>query len=255
MEQYQPIAILKPFIKRFLILESEHGMVNRILPDTSIAMAFRLKGKVIYHENGTQHNLPASVITGIRKSSRLIDYAKNTANLLVIFKEGGASAFLKEPLYELGGFSVSLDYLFHPSKVQAVEEELAGATANSQRIMIVERFLVSQLKKTQPDQLINEAIDTIMLSKGDIKIKNLVAGLPISRDPFEKRFRKITGTSPKHFSVIVRLKNLIDTYSGELSFTEAAYNAGYFDQAHFIKDFRSFTGLTPHAFFKTPTMW
>jgi|RhiMetdeSRZDD1v2_1073273.scaffolds.fasta_scaffold05536_7 AraC-like DNA-binding protein len=255
MEQYQPIDILKPFIKRFLILESEHGMVNRILPDTSIVMAFRLKGNVIYNENGTHYNLPASVITGIRESSRLIDYAQNTANLLVIFKEGGAAAFFKEPLNELGGISVSLDYLFHQSKVQAVEEELAGATANNQRIMIIERFLISQLKKTQPDPLINEAINTIRLSKGDIKIKNLIAGLPISRDPFEKRFRKITGTSPKHFSVIVRLKNLIDTWENKLSFTEAAYDAGYFDQAHFIKDFRSFTGLTPHEFFKTPVGW
>ncbi len=59
----------------------------------------------------------------------------------------------------------------------------------------------------------SEAIQKIKLSKGDIKIKELVAGLPISRDPFEKRFRKITGTSPKHFAAITRLKSLIDNYT------------------------------------------
>jgi methylphosphotriester-DNA--protein-cysteine methyltransferase len=114
---------------------------------------------------------------------------------------------------------------------------------------------LSELKDTQPDLLIGEAIQQIRLSKGDIKIKELLSGLPISRDPFEKRFRKITGTSPKHFAAIIRLQNLIENYSGAVSLTEAAYSAGYYDQAHFIKDFRSFTGQAPLDFFKTPPMW
>jgi AraC-like DNA-binding protein len=139
--------------------------------------------------------------------------------------------------------------------VNAIEEELATAGNDNQRILIVERFLLSELKKTTTDLLVSEAIQKIKLSKGDIKIKDLLTELPVSRDAFEKRFRKITGTSPKHFSVIIRIKNLIGNYSETISLTEAAYSAGYFDQAHFIKDFRSFTGQTPHDFFKTPPLW
>jgi AraC-like DNA-binding protein len=255
MAQFLPSPALQPYIKKFLIIECEQGMVNRILPDTSIVIAFRLRGHVSYSANGATHDLPQSVISGIRESSRLVDYAKDTANLLVIFKEGGAAAFFKDPLHELGSISVSLDYLIDPSKVIAIEEELAAACNDNQRILIVERFLLSELKKTPSDLLIGEAIQKIKLSKGDIKIKELVAGLPISRDPFEKRFRKITGTSPKHFAAIIRLKNLIENYTDTHSFTEAAYSAGYYDQAHFIKDFRSFTGQTPHDFFKAPPLW
>lgn len=229
--------------------------MNRILPDTSIVIAFRLRGHVSFSDNGTAHNLPQTVISGIRDSSRLVDYAKDTTNLLVVFKEGGAAAFFKEPMHELGSISVSLDYLIDPPKVNAIEEELAAADNDNQRILIVERFLLSELKKTQSDLLVCEAIQKIKLSKGDIKIKELVAGLPVSRDPFEKKFRKITGTSPKHFAAIIRLKNLIDNYTDAVSFTEAAYSAGYYDQAHFIKDFRSFTGQTPHDFFKAPPLW
>lgn len=255
MAHFLPSPVLQPYIKTFLILESEHGMVNRILPDTSIVIAFRLRGNVTYCDKGVSHTFPQSVISGIRESSRLIDYAKDSSNLLVIFKEGGAAAFFKEPLHELGSISVSLDYLVQRSKVNAIEEELAAATNNSQRILIVERFLLSELKKTAADLLICEAIQQIRRSKGDIKIKDLLTALPISRDPFEKRFRRITGTSPKHFSVIVRLKNLIDTYSGSTSLTEAAYAAGYYDQAHFIKDFKAFTGQAPLDFFKAPPEW
>jgi AraC-like DNA-binding protein len=255
MELFLPSPILQPYIKSFLVMESEQGMVNRLLPDTSIVIAFRLRGKVAFCDNGVVQQIPQSVISGIRESSRTVDYAKDTANLLVIFKEGGAAAFFKEPLHELGSISVSLDYLIQQSKVRALEEELAAAENTHQRIGIIERFLLSELKNTQPDLLIGEAIQQIRLSKGDIKIKELLSGLPISRDPFEKRFRKITGTSPKHFAAIIRLKNLIENYSGAVSLTEAAYSAGYYDQAHFIKDFRSFTGQAPLDFFKTPPLW
>jgi AraC-like DNA-binding protein len=255
MAQFLPSPALQPYIKNFLIIECEQGMVNRILPDTSIVIAFRLRGQVSYADNGTTHSFPQSVISGIRESSRLIDYAKDTSNLLVIFKEGGASAFFSAPMHELGSISVSLDHLVQRGKVCALEEELAAADNNNQRILIVERFFLSELKKTQSDVLVGEAIQKIKLSKGDIKIKELVAGLPISRDPFEKRFRKITGTSPKHFAAITRLKYLIENYTDAISFTEAAYSAGYYDQAHFIKDFRAFTGQTPHDFFKAPPLW
>jgi AraC-like DNA-binding protein len=255
MERYQPCTILQPFVKHFLFIDSEQGMENRILPDTSIVMAFRLKGQIGYTENGTYHNLPLSVITGIRESSRLISYSKNTSTLLVAFNEGGAAAFFKEPLHEFSGISISLDHLVQGAKIRAIEERLAEAPGNRERVKIVEQFLLSELKKTQADLLIREAIQKIKFSKGDLKIKDLLADLPISRDPFEKRFRRITGTSPKQFSVIIRLKNLINNYSGSTSLTEMAYDAGYFDQAHFIKDFRSFTGQTPHDFFKTAIWW
>lgn len=255
MERYLPSPVLQPYIKHFLIIEYEQGMVNRILPDTSIVIAFRLRGHVSFSENGIVHHFPQSVISGIRDTSRLVDYAQHSANLLVIFKEGGAAAFFTEPMHELGTISVSLDNLIHRSKVNAVEEELALAGNNQQRIAMVEKFLLSELKKTASDVLVSEAIHQIKLSKGNIKIKELLSGLPISRDPFEKRFRKITGTSPKHFAAIIRLKNLIENYSSNVNLTEAAYSAGYYDQAHFIKDFRAFTGQTPHDFFKTPPLW
>ena len=127
MAQFPPSPVLQPYIKHFLILESEQGMVNRILPDTSIVIAFRLRGNVSYSDNGTTHNLPQSVITGIREKSRIVDYARGSRNLLIIFKEGGAAAFFKEPLHELGSLSISLDHLIQRSKVNAIEEELAAA--------------------------------------------------------------------------------------------------------------------------------
>jgi AraC-like DNA-binding protein len=255
MERYFPANILKPFIKTFMIIESEDRMVNRTLPDTSMVMAFRYKGVVSDEIEGVKSRLPAAVITGIRKSSRLINYSGRAATLLVIFKPGGAAAFFKEPLHELFGLSLSLDALISPGKLNEIEEQLAEAKDSQQRIAVIERFLISRLNETRPDLLIHHAIQQIQLANGAIRIKELVSTLPLSHDPFEKRFRRLTGTSPKQFSSIVRLRNVIDTYDPATNLTEAALTAGYFDQAHFIKDFRSFTGQSPLEFFKFPLYW
>ena len=255
MGLHHPANILKPYIKTFLIIESECGMENRTLPDTSIVLAFRYRGAITDNSIGVKNNLPASLITGVRRSVRLINYSGHAAALLVIFKPGGASAFFKEPLHELFGSSLPLNDLMSAGKLKEVEEQLAEANNNLQRIAVIERFLRSLLRVSSPDLLIQQAIGQIQLNKGNLKIKQLVNSLPISHDPFEKRFRQLTGTSAKQFSSIVRMRHVIDNYTAPKSLTEAALSAGYFDQAHFIKDFKLFTGLTPLDFFRAPHYW
>jgi AraC-like DNA-binding protein len=182
-------------------------------------------------------------------------YSKEAATLLVAFHEGAAAAFFKEPLHELFGLHIGLDYFIHRSTVAEIEERLAEAKSNLHRIAIVEQFLCSILKKPQLDPLILKAVQAIKLSHGDIRIKDLVAELPISLDTFEKRFKRVIGTSPKQFSTIVRLRGLIENYPQAKSLTDAAVTAGYFDQAHFIKAFKTFTGQTPTAFFNASPYW
>jgi AraC-like DNA-binding protein len=255
MERYLPADILKPFVEHYLFIESEQGMENRVLPDTSVVMGFRYRGAISDEVAGIKNNLPGAVITGLRKSVRLINYWGQAATLLVIFKPGGAAAFFKEPMHELFGVSTALDALIGRQKVAEIEEQLSEANDSFQRIAIVERFLLSRLYQAKADSLIQQAIRQIRLSKGTVRIKDLVSTLPISHDPFEKRFRKITGTSPKQFSSIVRLRNLIENYDPAIDLTETALSAGYFDQAHFIKDFSAFTGQTPHEFFRSTIYW
>jgi AraC-like DNA-binding protein len=255
MERRLPADILKPFVQDYLFIESEQGMQNRVLPDTAMVMSFRYKGVISDEVAGIKNNLPGMVITGLRRSARLINYWGQAATLLIIFKPGGAAAFFKEPMHELFGVSLSLDLLFGQGQLTEIEEQLSEANDNLQRVAIVEGLLISKLSNAKPDLLIQYAIQQICLGKGVVRIKDLASTLSISHDPFEKRFRKITGTSPKQFSSIVRLRNLIENYNPAADLTETALSAGYFDQAHFIKDFRIFTGQTPHEFFRSAIYW
>lgn len=250
-----PSASLRPFIRSYLVIESDGPFVNRLLPDTSLVIAFRFKGQTHFVHDQATENLPMSVVSGLRKSVRLVSYVKDTSNILVLFKEAGASAFFKEPLHELFGLSLSLDHFIPKQKISDTEEQLAGAADHHQRIAIVEQFLHAQLHGAEPDQLISLAIQKIHEAKGVIKIKDLTDALYISPDAFEKRFRKVAGTSPKQFSAIVRMKSITGQRPKNLLLSDLAYDAGYFDQPHFNKDFKRFTGQTPTDFFSTPPLW
>lgn len=255
IKYYPPTDILKPFIKTFMIIESEEGRQNKILPDTSIVMALRYKGDICYGNNGIENSLPSAVITGIQKKTRIINYSKHSGNLLVLFTETGATAFFKTPLHELFEQSLSLDYFLHSQTLKDTEEQLYEAKNDEQRIVRIETMLIAALKNTRIDLLIKNAVQKIKAARGNIKVKELAQSLFISQDAFEKRFRRRIGTTPKQFSSIIRLKSIIETYPRQKSFTEAAYAAGYFDQAHFIRDFSAFTGQTPAHFFKDPVHW
>jgi AraC-like DNA-binding protein len=255
IESHIPTASLRPFIKTYLIIESESELVNRVLPDTSLVLALRFKGQVNYITGKDAHALPTSAISGLRKSVRLINYLKETSTILIRFKETGATAFFKEPLHELFEESVSLDTFVTQQKLSILEEQLSEAKSNNQRVEIIDAFLLSKFYNPDPDKLIINAIQEIHSTNGRIKIKELADTFYISPDAFEKRFRKAAGASPKQFASIIRMKSLISQKKPFHSLTDMAFEGGYFDQSHFNKDFKLFTGQTPTEFLKAPSFW
>ncbi|CAH0132740.1 hypothetical protein SRABI27_00077 [Pedobacter sp. Bi27] len=255
IEEYIPTELLRPFIKAYRIVESEMEMTNRILPGTSLVVAFRYKGQVSYLSDDREELLPASTISGLRKSVRLIHYLQDSATIVVQFKETGAKAFFNEPLYELFEESISLDAFIKRDTIEIIEEQLGEAQNNIQRIAIIEQFLLSRLDSYKPDRLISAAVEIIHSTRGAIRIKELADTLYISNDAFEKRFRKTVGTSPKQFSSIIRMEAIVRQKQQSESLAGIAYNAGYYDQPHFNKDFKLFTGQTPSAFYKSPNFW
>jgi AraC-like DNA-binding protein len=248
-----PTESLRPFVLTYLIVESQIELVNKVLPDTSLVMAFRYKGEASYEANDTKTHLPSSSISGLRKSLRVFNYSKDTGIILVMFREAAAASFVKEPLHKLFEKSVTLDNFISHQKVSIIEEQLSESKSNTQRIHLIEKFLLSQLYNPEPDKLILHAIQKIQSAKGIIKMRDLAASLYISQDAFEKRFRRVVGSSPKQFSSIIRMKYITTSEQQKPNLAETAFAAGFFDQAHFSKDFKLFTGQTPSDFFKFPS--
>lgn len=246
---YTPADILKPYVTSFVISESHQAAVYKVLPGTGIVMGFQYVGKLSYEEGGETKPLQAAGITGLMDSYRIFSNTPGTGTVLVLFSETGAAAFFPGPMHELFNKSLSLDVLLLRSQMDVVVEQLCEAADDARRIAVVESFLVSRLGASRADELVSLAVSIIRHHAGRIRIAQLADRLHISQGRLEKRFRAVVGASPKKFASIVRLRHLVDhAHNHELA--QAGFEAGYFDQAHFIRDFKSFTGDTPGTFFK-----
>ncbi|RPD40586.1 helix-turn-helix domain-containing protein [Chitinophaga barathri] len=255
LERFIPSAALAPFVKEYLVIETGQATESQTIPDTSLVLSFRFSGNIMITANGAAETIPATVISGLRKHARTFQYTSSTANLLVILRECGIAAFSSLPAHELFGRSVSSDNVFKGAELREVLDRMAEAKHNRARVTLAEDFLLKKLNTRKTLPVIGDAVKIIKQQNGVIRVKELAASLHISQDAFEKRFRSLIGSTPKQFASIIRLRHLIDKYPTYPSLTDATYEAGYFDQSHFIKDFRLFTGRTPTEFFSAGQFW
>lgn len=243
-----PTNRLKPYIKYLAVSENTEEKTYKIFPSTGLVIGFQYKGQLSSLQNNTQITLHKAGITGLSDSFKIFKNSANIGTILVYFTETGIAHFSNCPANELFNQSVSLDNLFDKNLIAKTEEKLSEATTDRERIKIVELFLLSALKEKETDKLIVEAVKLIYESKGAIKIQELNEKLFISQSPFEKRFRKMVGTSPKKFASIVRFNAVLTNLNDIKSLTELCYEYNFFDQSHFIKDFKQYTGDTPENF-------
>ncbi|NIG56376.1 helix-turn-helix transcriptional regulator [Chitinophaga sp. Cy-1792] len=255
IQYFSPGLLLQPYIKHYFIINSEEGVVNHVLPDTSITLSFKLSGDVRHNRDGDSRSVSNIGIAGIRKTAQEVAYQQHTSMLLVAFREGAAAAFFRTPMHELNGFMLGLHELLPQQELRDVSEQLQETIGASSRIKIIEDWLSGLLQPISNFGMVQQAVAAITAGKGNIRITDLVKDLYVSRDPFEKKFRQAVGTSPKQFAAIVRLRHIISAYDPAKSLTSLAYESGYFDQAHFTKDFKQLTGLAPHDFFRTERHW
>ncbi len=247
-EKFEPCIALKPYIKCFVISESQQGGSYKVLPGTSIVMGFQYKGRISLESGNKPGILSSYGITGLQDEYRIFKSSDNVGSVLVYFNETGVSHFFRNPVNELFSESISLDNFTCQSHLNRTHEQLCEAHSDIHRITIVENFLLSMLKHTDVDQLVKNALRLIYAAKGNVRIKQLAEELNTSQSPLEKRFRNVVGATPKKFASIVRFQSIANEISMADSLTDAAFEAGYYDQAHFIKDFKQFTGDTPNDF-------
>jgi AraC-like DNA-binding protein len=249
MKQFTPCDALKPYIQSLMVSESEQAQSYTVLPGTALVMGFQYRGKLAYQQEKTAISLATAGITGILNSFRIFENTANTGTVLVIFKEAGAAYFFREPLHELYNESLSLDNLVARQELTDLEEQLSSSASEEKRVSLVELFLLSRMQPRKTDLLVNAAIQQIHLSQGHIRMTDLAEKLYTSKSPLEKRFRQVVGTTPKKFATIIRMKSALITMQSPIA-EPNEHQLGYYDQAHFIHDFKKFTGITPEQYLR-----
>jgi AraC-like DNA-binding protein len=169
------------------------------------------------------------------------------------FLPHGAAFFLHE---KADGFNNHVvDYRDIAGKqVATLHQQLLEAKTQSERITLIETFLLYNLDRTAKKR--NDNVDLVgdvmcELNKQDFfeNIETIASRYGISSRYLQKLFLQYTGLTPKLYSKIHRFQHSLRLVTKkETPLTSIAYDCGYFDQSHFIREFKSFTGLTPSGY-------
>jgi AraC-like DNA-binding protein len=243
-----PCEALRPIIKRFLIVEFPVAHQDSHLPDTGLVGVFRFNGDCVL-DGGIK--APQAAITGLYDAIRGHDHGRNSAAVIAAFTATGAAAFTRHPLDEFSNATTDMErVLGRTSELNRVHEQLAEARTHARRIEVVERFLLAHATKARTDPLVSAVASWIEEAQGIVHVEPMARRVGLSQSALERRSRQFIGASPKKFASIVRLQHVLRLRARGDDFTSIAYQAGYCDQPHFIKDFKRFTGVAPEAFFK-----
>jgi AraC-like DNA-binding protein len=163
-----------------------------------------------------------------------------------------ASCFLHEDMEQFNNrVSDTNDILSNAA--QALHMKLLETESLTKRVEIVEAFLLQRLmpsaKMMNRVHLIGDIIEELKQDVFSDNMESLALRYGITSRYLQKLFLQHTGLTPKLFSKINRFQNsLLLVAKQNTSLTSIAYECGYFDQSHFIRDFKSFTGTTPSGY-------
>lgn len=139
---------------------------------------------------------------------------------------------------------------FQDAAIDEMVDRMYGVEEAAQLIRIAENCLLEKLKKIHwRQQYWQQAAELIRQAKGNISIESLCKDLYISERQLQRSFRDTLGASPKTYTRIIRFRNAYrqvrHTSHKKISWASLSYDYGYADQAHFIRDFKEFSGVSP----------
>lgn len=162
------------------------------------------------------------------------------------FRMGGLSAFQPAALHELTGGPVDAAAVFG-SDISILEERLLQTPTPSARVEILNAFLRRRLVPSDQYHLVASVLHIFMRSTEQDRISKAAEMVGYSRRTLRRAFRHLVGHSPKTCARIIRFHQAWQTMCTDVerSLTDIAFSCGYYDQPHFTREFKRFTGMTP----------
>jgi AraC-like DNA-binding protein len=197
----------------------------------------------------------AILICGARSEPLVLGTLKPLRLMAAVFKPGGGFPFAECPAGELQNLQVPLA-AFWPSETAELRDHLLEAPTNSKRFLVLESFLMQRLRASRPcSPGVQHAIRQFQGAGPASSVASVRDQLGISAQRFIEMFRREVGLPPKVFARLARFERVlqrIDT-AADVDWADLAISTGYFDQPHFIGDFRQFSGVTPSAYLRHRT--
>lgn len=254
-QTFEPQPDLSPFINCYWTLSApkeDKPEKQRIVPDGCMEMIFHLGDLYKQYIDGDHYVVqPKCFVFGQITKPLHIEPIGETNIFAVRFQADGFNPFAAIPINHMENTAVPLETLFGEAGI-ILESKMLAATKPEEYIAIAEQFLLNALTDTkQIDKTIKDSVAMMLELNGQLSIDELSENLNVNRRMLERKFASVIGVSPKQLAKIVRLQTTLKMVlkNDFKNFTTIAHENNYYDQAHFIKEFKEFTGVSPKEFY------
>jgi AraC-like DNA-binding protein len=231
-----PTPDLGYFVEHYWLIDwdlrGQPPYVQETLPYPSVHLVFELGKTRIY-----------GVITG--KFARRLEGQGQVFG--VKFRPGAFYPFLKAPISRLTDGEISLEDAFGIDS-SLLEQAIFAQPSQKQQMKTVEQFLRSRQPERDPAiEEINRIVGGIIADRTITKVDDVVCRFGLGKRTLQRLCSQYVGASPKWVIKRYRLQEAADQLAEgtEVDWSRMALDLGYFDQAHFIKDFKRIVGRTP----------
>jgi AraC-like DNA-binding protein len=256
-----PVSPLDQFIELLIYFERvEHAhTVDRFLPngDTEILIDFHDTPQYVYDNHSLKeiqacHHVWAS---GVRTEPITIPSGNGAAMMVISFKKGMAAPFFPFPMEEIRDSVVDADLVWG-SEFGDLRERLLETKDIARRFQLVEDFLMRSFgSRLALNPCVSFAVSEMANNPDRVSIARMNARIGYSQKHFTDIFRRQIGVTPKAYLKIMRFQKAVRTIdaAAEIDWPAVANECGFYDQAHFINDFKHFSGFTPEQYSKIHT--
>lgn len=251
----KPGPFLAPFINYYFLFEQTKTAgdlsFQRVTPDGCFELNFNLCAPLERKESdGRVFEQNDFYVVGRHYRNYLVNHSEHARMFGIRFYPGGLRPFIRSSSSDIVDQFVTQEEIFG-SKIKLLHDRVLNSATMDEKIQRVEDFFQQLYLSRNEDLLVTDAVRKIANSRGNIDLDRLSSSYNLSSRRIQQRFNNSIGVSPKMFSRLIKfrfsLKRLHFLRPGE-KLTQLAYECGYYDQAHFIHDFKSFAGVSPQKY-------
>jgi AraC-like DNA-binding protein len=249
----KPRPSLDPYVESVWVCRGSYpsSALERVLPTGGAQLTINLVEDEIRLYDRTERGIhctamPGTILTGITTRSQIIDTAEQEYVAGVVFRPGGTLPFFATPASEITNADVPLELMWGRTSVEQLREQLLAANAPDSALDVLEAGLLSAWRDRASHPAVAFALRSFRATPSLARLQTVTDAIGLSPKRFIERFKTEVGVTPKRYCRLLRFQRAVQlAYKHEVNWAQLAVDCGYFDQAHFIHEFRDFSGLTP----------
>jgi AraC-like DNA-binding protein len=252
-ETHTPRFPLSHFVEQFIYYEDYHPdhLIDRFLPDgnTEIIFDFDDRPQHIYDNQTLEEKQACRHVwaSGVRTEYITIPSRRHAAMFIISFRKGMAYPFFPVPMNEMADRVVDADLLWQ-SDFAFLRERLRETSEIKLKFETAESFLRKHFAgRLVSNPAVEYALGEIVRRPDQINLARMNQNIGYSQKHFIGMFKRQVGITPKAYLKIIRFQKAIGEIEQpkEVDWTAISQDCGFYDQAHFIHDFKFFSGFTP----------